>query len=109
MEEMFSFSMEFSRALADMLAPHRRGRLARPQDQTSLESSSTGDGNPAGEPPIIVLPSSIELFYFYRQILAKYSRGKVLYDLCALHDKWLKIYAGECCSCFFHYATHLDL
>jgi hypothetical protein len=57
MEEMLSFSMVSSRALADMLGPHRKGRLARPQLRTSLESSSTADGNPEDEPPTIILPS----------------------------------------------------
>ncbi|KAF8345521.1 Vps53-like protein [Amanita rubescens] len=70
------------RALSDMLAPHRKGRFSR-----TLSTKS----------PHIVLPSSTELFYFYRQSLdqcAKYSTGQALYDLCTLHKKWLKIYAG---------------
>jgi len=44
-----------------------------------------------------VLPSSTDLFYFYGQSLeqcAKLSTGRPLFDLCTLHKKWLRIYAG---------------
>lgn len=77
-----------------MLAPHRRGRFAR---TLSADTTSAVDENQADESPHIVLPSSTELFYFYRQSLeqcAKYSTGQALFDLCTLHKKWLKIYAG---------------
>ncbi|KAF8625638.1 hypothetical protein AX15_005277 [Amanita polypyramis BW_CC] len=89
------------RALADMLAPHRKGRYIRAQPRQSLESSSTTDESQTNEVPNIVLPSSTELFYFYRQSLeqcAKYSTGQTLYDLCTLHKKWLKIYAEDVLS-----------
>ncbi|KAF8650940.1 hypothetical protein AX14_008524, partial [Amanita brunnescens Koide BX004] len=49
----------------------------------SVESSPTADESEADESPHIVLPSSTELFYFYRQSLeqcAKYSTGQALYD-----------------------------
>ena len=80
-----------------MLTPHRKGRFVRTQQRLSVESLPAADESEADETPHIVLPSSTELFYFYRQSLeqcAKYSTGQTLYDLCALHRKWLKIYAG---------------
>lgn len=85
------------RVLADMLAPHRKSKSGKTQPRQSLEASnSTSDGD-ENESPIVVLPSSTELFYFYGQSLeqcAKLSTGQPLFDLCTLHKKWLRIYAG---------------
>lgn len=85
------------RALSDMLAPYRGAKATstRPSLEAPLTSVETPDAN--GSSPIVVLPSSTELFYFYGQSLeqcAKLSTGKPLYDLCTLHKKWLRIYAG---------------
>ena len=81
------------RVLADMLAPHRKSKMTNIQSRPSAET-------PADESsPIIVLPSSTDLFYFYGQSLeqcAKLSTGQALYDLSSLHKKWLRIYAGGC-------------
>lgn len=55
------------------------------------------DASEDGEPHTLVLPSSTELFYFYAQNLeqcAKLFTGQPLFDLCQLHKKWLRIYAG---------------
>lgn len=87
------------RVLSDMLAPHRKGRGGKAQSRPSLDAPSvpTEDGEDSNSSPIIVLPSSTELFYFYGQSLeqcAKLSTGQALFDLCALHKKWLRIYAG---------------
>lgn len=93
--------LNLTRALVDMLAPHRKGRFVRSQQRLSVESLPAADESEADESPHIVLPSSTELFYFYRQSLeqcAKYSTGQALYDLCTLHKKWLKIYAGAYCQ-----------
>ncbi|KAJ7594544.1 Vps53-like protein [Mycena floridula] len=87
------------KALADMLAPHRKGKF--PQPRVSMDTSrSSIDAEEAAssEAPIVVLPSSTELFYFYGQSLdqcAKLSTGKPLFDLGNLHKKWLKIYAED--------------
>lgn len=79
-----------------MLAPHRK--KGKPPPRTSLETTSTLSGEMAkDEQPMVVLPSSTELFYFYAQSLdqcAKLSTGQPLFDLCDLHKKWLRIYAG---------------
>jgi len=77
----------FRRALSDMLAPYRSAARSR----TSIDPA-------AADASASVLPSSTELFYFYGQNLdqcAKLSTGKPLFDLCTLHRKWLRIYAGK--------------
>lgn len=86
------------RVLADMLAPHRKSKAAKLQTQprTSTETPAENDSEAA---PITVLPSSTDLFYFYGQSLdqcAKLSTGQALFDLCNVHKKWLRIYAGTC-------------
>ncbi|GAA5851582.1 hypothetical protein JCM8547_001139 [Rhodosporidiobolus lusitaniae] len=48
--------------------------------------------------PSAVLPSSTELFYFYREALercAKLSVRQPMLDLCKVYRKWLKTYAEE--------------
>lgn len=45
-----------------------------------------------------ILPSSTELFYFYRETLercAKLSNKSPFLDLCGVYKKWLKVYAEE--------------
>lgn len=84
-----------------MLAPHRKGaktlkNTARPSLDT-LGSGAAEDADEANSSPVVVLPSSTELFYFYGQSLeqcAKLSRGSPLFELCNIHKKWLRIYAG---------------
>ncbi|PCH36062.1 hypothetical protein WOLCODRAFT_108133 [Wolfiporia cocos MD-104 SS10] len=79
------------KALSDMLSQYRG-----PKSRSSLEAPSTSADSSA--PPVLVLPSSTELFYFYAQTLdqcASLFTGQPLYDLSALHKKWLKIYAEE--------------
>ncbi|KIY61936.1 hypothetical protein CYLTODRAFT_494967, partial [Cylindrobasidium torrendii FP15055 ss-10] len=82
------------KALSDMLAPHRKGA-----PRTSLDTPrASGDMNEEEETPLIVLPSSTELFYFYGQSLeqcAKLSSGQALFDLSKIQKKWLKVYAEE--------------
>jgi hypothetical protein len=77
-----------------MLAPHRKGKANKPQPRVSSEAPV---GEDSASSPMTVLPSSTDLFYFYGQSLeqcAKLSTGQALFDLCALHKKWLRIYAG---------------
>lgn len=67
-----------------------------PKSRPSLEGATKAVAGE--ETPTTVLPSSTELFYFYAQNLeqcAKLSNRKPLWDLLAVHKKWLKIYAGE--------------
>jgi hypothetical protein len=85
------------RALSDMLAAHRGVRSRASLEQVAM-STEDGEGAVA---PLVVLPSSTELFYFYAQSLescANLAAGsdKVLLDLAKVHGKWLKVYAGEC-------------
>ena len=83
------------RVITDMLAPHRKGKMARTQSRTSAEAPpAKGDDDSS---PMIVLPSSTDMFLFYGQSLeqcAKLSTGQALYDLSSMHKKWLRIYAG---------------
>lgn len=79
--------MYSDRALADMLAAYRG-----PKARTSLDEATADSANAS------VLPSSTDLFYFYRQTLeqcAKLSNKGALFDLCAIQKKWLRIYAGR--------------
>lgn len=77
-----------------MLAQHRG-----PKSRSSLEAvSATPTSEDDAPPPVLVLPSSTELFYFYAQTLehcAKLFTGQPLYDLCVLFRKWLRVYAGN--------------
>ncbi|KDQ27540.1 hypothetical protein PLEOSDRAFT_1104224 [Pleurotus ostreatus PC15] len=80
------------RAISDMLAPHRNSKNRKAQPRPSLEAEEPE------EPTSTVLPSSTDLFYFYRQSLeqcAKLSTGQPLFDLCTVLKKWLKIYAED--------------
>ncbi|KAI0633222.1 Vps53-like protein [Trametes polyzona] len=82
------------KVLSDMLSQYRG-----PKSRSSLEATSTsGASDDDAAPPVLVLPSSTELFYFYAQTLdqcAKLFTGQPLYDLCGLFKKWLRIYAEE--------------
>ncbi|GAA5820917.1 hypothetical protein JCM10212_006075 [Sporobolomyces blumeae] len=63
------------------------------QSFTSSRISSSPSDNPSA-----VLPSSTELFYFYREALdrcARLSVGQPLLDLCRVYRKWLKTYAED--------------
>ncbi|KAF5383425.1 hypothetical protein D9757_006101 [Collybiopsis confluens] len=85
------------KALSDMLVPHRKSKSIKSTPRASLETFNTEeDGDNSS--PIVVLPSSTELFYFYGQSLeqcARLSRGSPLFDLCNVHKKWLRIYAED--------------
>ncbi|KAI0075132.1 hypothetical protein K474DRAFT_1691959 [Panus rudis PR-1116 ss-1] len=80
------------KALSDMLSQYR-GTKSR----SSLEATVPTSGDDSST-PVLVLPSSTELFYFYAQTLdqcAKMFTGQPLFDLCALFKKWLRIYAED--------------
>lgn len=86
-----------------MLAPHRKSLLNARSGfmRSSLDVPANAEKTDEGEEeqPIVVLPSSTELFYFYKQSLeqcAKLSTGKPLLDLGNVQRKWLKVYAGMC-------------
>ncbi|KAJ3923437.1 Vps53-like protein [Lentinula edodes] len=86
------------RALSDMLAPHRKNKGLKSTPRHSLETLDAEDGDESNSSPIVVLPSSTELFYFYAQSLeqcAKLSRGSPLFELYNVHKKWLRIYAED--------------
>jgi len=91
----FLISMNVSRVLSDMLAPHRKSKGAKAQPRASTEAANDDD---SASSPLTVLPSSTDLFYFYGQSFdqcAKLSTGQPLFDLCTMFKKWLRVYAGE--------------
>jgi vacuolar protein sorting-associated protein 53 len=90
-----------------MLAPHRAStKKAPPRFSLDAPSSGRPSLDDAEETETRVLPSSTELFYFYAQSLeqcAKLSTGKPLYDLCQVHKRWLRIYAGKSMCIYYLY------
>jgi hypothetical protein len=75
-----------------MLAAQRGVRSRDSIDQASVEDESAAV-------PLVVLPSSTELFYFYAQSLescAQLAGGsdKIILELGKVHGKWLRVYAG---------------
>lgn len=82
-----------------MLAPHRKSKVSIPSKAPARASSDTAPSTDDHQTsPMTVLPSSTDLFFFYGQSLeqcAKLSTGQPLFDLCTLHKKWLRIYAGK--------------
>ncbi|KAJ1683060.1 hypothetical protein LUZ63_021721 [Rhynchospora breviuscula] len=74
------------RALSEMFM----ASLTRPNPPILTAASSTGSTT--------VLPSSTELFYFYRQTLeqcARLSNREPLRDLYQVYRKWLRVYAED--------------
>lgn len=82
-----------------MLAPHRNGLKARSSLETrpSLDAPGVEDDST----PLMVHPSSTELFYFIGHNLEQCANlgrtgtGKALFDLLRIHKKWLKVYAED--------------
>ncbi|KAJ3726398.1 Vps53-like protein [Lentinula guzmanii] len=86
------------RVLSDMLAPHRKNKGLKGTPRQSLDTVDAGQNDESDSSPVVVLPSSTELFHFYAQSLehcAKLSRGSPLLDLCNVHKKWLRIFPGR--------------
>ncbi|CCL98710.1 uncharacterized protein FIBRA_00714 [Fibroporia radiculosa] len=80
------------KALSDMLSQYRGSK-----SRSSLEAAPASSADETAS-PVLVLPSSTELFYFYAQTLEQCEKlftGQPLYDLSVLHKKWLKIYAED--------------
>ncbi|KIJ51343.1 hypothetical protein M422DRAFT_157993 [Sphaerobolus stellatus SS14] len=82
------------KALSDLLTPYR-GAKSRPSLDNTQTSAATSDSD---NPPITVLSSSTELFYFYAQNLdqcSKLSNKAMLADMFGVWGKWLRIYAED--------------
>jgi hypothetical protein len=76
------------RTLADMLQSYRKPLPSLP---TQADDHAT----------VTVLPSSTELFYYYRETLercAKLSNRQPFLDLCTVYKKWLRLYADDVLS-----------
>lgn len=79
------------RTLSDMINGWRNRKTS------SDVSREAEDGQPSPKSTGI-LPSSTELFYFYRETLescAKLSTKSTFLELCNVYKKWLKVYAEE--------------
>ncbi|CDU25724.1 related to VPS53-subunit of VP51-54 complex, required for protein sorting [Sporisorium scitamineum] len=98
------------RALSEMFVQYRRQGARVSHDgehqgsggfgaDTGFDPSSGIDGAPgSSNSGTTVLPSSTELFYFYRQTLeqcARLSNREALRDLYEVYRKWLRVYAED--------------
>ncbi|KAF8526023.1 Vps53-like protein [Hysterangium stoloniferum] len=82
------------KALSDILVPHRGAKSRTSLDEVQMSISSSESENP----PIRVLSSSTELFYFYAQNMdqcSKLSTKELLADMFAVWGKWLRIYSED--------------
>ena len=73
-----------------MLASYRKPLPSLPTRDHDFENDSESSSS--------VLPSSTELFYYYRETLercAKLSTKGPFLDLCKVYKKWLRVYAEE--------------
>ncbi|ODQ66523.1 hypothetical protein NADFUDRAFT_82314 [Nadsonia fulvescens var. elongata DSM 6958] len=102
--------LQFGQAISAAFQPHlnlwiryQDGQLSEKIAQFKVPPQPKADNNSVVNPndsipDPTVLPSSAELFVYYRRILvqtAKLSTGAPLLDLCNLFGKWLKIYGQE--------------
>jgi len=84
-----------------MLASHRNGLKARNSLETRPPLDTPSPGAEEDSAPLLVHPSSTELFYFIAHNLEQCANlgrtgtGKALFDLLRIHKKWLKVYAEE--------------
>jgi hypothetical protein len=75
------------RNLSDMIHSWRSRKTSVEEDAGETSAKSAG-----------ILPSSTELFYFYRETLescAKLSTKTPFLELCTVYKKWLRVYAEE--------------
>ena len=84
-----------------MLASHRNGLKARSSLETRPSFDIPNPGSEEDSAPLMVHPSSTELFYFIGHNLEQCANlgrtgtGKALFDLLGIHKKWLKVYAED--------------
>lgn len=63
-----------------------------------VQSDASAATNPEEDGTVVVLPSSTDLFYFYKETLvqcAKFSTGKALLDLSRVFAKHLNSYCNK--------------
>lgn len=84
-----------------MITSHRNGLKARSSLETRPSLDAKNPGAEEDSAPLMVHPSSTELFYFIAHNLeqcanlGKTGTGKALFDLLGVHKKWLKVYAED--------------
>ncbi|ORX61759.1 hypothetical protein DM01DRAFT_1380582 [Hesseltinella vesiculosa] len=89
-------TFRFERSVSGVFVPYlwiyieAKDRTLADMTQTYPETDKAADDD-----TITVLPSSTDLFYFYRETLsqcARFSTGGALWDLCQLFSKYLMVY-----------------
>lgn len=80
---------------------HRSGLKARNSQEARPSFDVPNPGTEEDSTPLMVHPSSTELFYFIGHNLEQCANlgstgtGKALFDLLGVHKKWLKVYAED--------------
>lgn len=90
-EEYLAYDNFVLSTLAEMFLRFKTSR-PKPSDFSNFSTE---------ERPAAVVPSSTELFYFYRKTLdrcAALSNRSPFLDLCQVYQKWLKVYSEEVLS-----------
>lgn len=86
------------RALSDMVQVWRSRKSSLEGSSASGAATDATDQTCATAPRAPLLPSSTELFYFYKEAIercAQLSKKQPFLDLCNVFKKWLKVYAEE--------------
>ncbi|KAI8646117.1 Vps53-like protein [Parasitella parasitica] len=97
-ERMFNFEKLISAAFQPYLYIYINAEDATISSMIDSYAQSDMKANEEDDGTMAVLPSSTDLFYFYRETLAqcaKFSTGKALFDLCQLFAKHLDSYCNQ--------------
>ncbi|CAM0142840.1 Vacuolar protein sorting-associated protein 53 [Umbelopsis sp. WA50703] len=95
-----SVPFEFEKSISSVFEPYL-GIYIEAEDSTlsaMIEEYKTSDRQLELDDSTVVLPSSTDLFYFYRETLvqsARLSTGKAFFDLCKLFGKHLDNYCAN--------------
>ncbi|CEP17475.1 hypothetical protein [Parasitella parasitica] len=97
-ERVFNFEKSISMAFQPYLYIYINAEDATIASMIDSYAQSDMKANEEDDGTMAVLPSSTDLFYFYRETLAqcaKFSTGKALFDLCQLFSKHLDAYCNQ--------------
>ncbi|KAI9478178.1 MAG: hypothetical protein EXX96DRAFT_482902 [Benjaminiella poitrasii] len=97
-EQPFNFEKSISSAFQPYLYIYVDAEDATVASMIDSYAQSDTQANVEEDDTIAVLPSSTDLFYFYRETLAqcsKFSTGKALFDLCHVFAKHLNAYCNQ--------------
>ncbi|KAL7331154.1 Vacuolar protein sorting-associated protein 53 [Mucor circinelloides] len=97
-EHMFNFEKSISAAFQPYLYIYINAEDATISSMIDSYAQSDMKADEEDDGTMAVLPSSTDLFYFYRETLvqcSKFSTGKALFDLCQLFAKHLDAYCNQ--------------